>query len=60
MNIQSNKDRGLITEEMLEELPQAVQRYLRYSGVVGTPWIETVRLKQVGTFRTGPTGRGCR
>jgi hypothetical protein len=53
MNIQSNKDRGLITEEMLEELPQAVQRYLRYSCVVGTPWIDTVQLKQVGTFRTG-------
>ena len=38
---------------MLEKLPDAVQRYLAYTGVVGYPWIDTVRLKQEGKFRQG-------
>jgi hypothetical protein len=38
---------------MLENLPEAVQRYLAYTGVVGKPWIDSVRLKQVGKFRQG-------
>jgi len=36
---------------MLENLPAPVQRYMNYTGVVGTPWIDSVRLKQKGTFR---------
>ena len=43
----------LITPDMLTVLPDPVQRYLTYAGVVGTPWIDTVRLQQRGTFRTG-------
>ena len=43
----------LITPEMLTNLPDPVQRYMAHTGVVGTPWIESVRLKQAGTFRTG-------
>jgi hypothetical protein len=46
-------DQRLVTSEMLENLPDPVQRYMDYTGVVGTPWIDTVRLKQVGTFRPG-------
>jgi hypothetical protein len=50
----SNKnDRGLVTAGVLEDLPGPVRRYLSYTGVVGMPWIDTVRLKQVGTFRLG-------
>lgn len=47
-------DHRIITPEMLEHLPEPVQRYLTCTGVVGYPWIENVRLKQVGKFRQGP------
>lgn len=40
-----------ITEADLAPLPAPVQRYLRYSRVIGTPWIDTVRLKYSGSFR---------
>ena len=43
----------LITAEMLAKLPDPVHRYLDYTGIVGHPWIDTVRLKQVGKFRLG-------
>ncbi len=49
---QTNKDR-LVTADMLQNLPEPVQRYLSYSGVIGKPWINTVRLKYVGRFRQG-------
>lgn len=35
----------------LINLPEPVQRYLRYSGVIGKEKIQTVRLKQKGFFR---------
>lgn len=41
----------LITIEMLQDLPEPVQRYMDFSGVVGKPWIETVLLNQSGRFR---------
>jgi hypothetical protein len=41
-----------ITAEMIKDLPEVVKRYLTYTGIIGTPWIETVRLNQVGQFRT--------
>jgi hypothetical protein len=47
-----NKPR-LVAAELLENLPEPVQRYLSYTGVIGYPWIESVRLKQAGTFRLG-------
>ena len=50
----SENDQRLITSDMLEKLPNPVQRYMAYTGVVGNPWIDTVRLKQVGRFRQGP------
>jgi uncharacterized protein DUF6544 len=40
-----------ITEAHLLGLPEVVQRYLRYSQVVGKETIRTVRLKQIGKFR---------
>ena len=43
----------LITAEMLANLPEPVQRYLTYSGVVGKPWVDTAYLKQTGRFRLG-------
>jgi len=44
-------DNLLVTEAMLQHLPAPVQRYLRYTGVVGKPWVRTARVKQVGKFR---------
>ncbi len=50
----TNQNSGqIITPEMIENLPDPVRRYMIYTGVLGTPWIHSVRLKQVGTFRTG-------
>ena len=45
---------GFVTEDMLAGLPEPVQRYMAYSGVVGKAWIKDVRLQQRGRFRTGP------
>jgi hypothetical protein len=33
------------------KLPLPVQRYLRFTGISGKPWIQTIRLKQRGRFR---------
>jgi len=41
----------IVTEEMLQKLPDPVKRYLVYTGVVGKPVVQTVRLKQVGKIR---------
>ena len=44
---------GVVTEEMLADLPEPVRRYLRYTGVVGKPFPATIRLRQTGTMRLG-------
>lgn len=54
MNETGSRTQQLITAAMLNELPEPVQRYMEFTGVVGNPWIERVRLKQVGKFRLGP------
>ena len=36
---------------MLHDLPASVQRYMAYTGVLGKPWIDTVRIKYAGRFR---------
>lgn len=43
----------VVTPDLLDNLPEPAQRYLRYTGVVGRPWIDTVRLKYTGIFRLG-------
>ncbi len=43
-----------VTADMLEGLPEPVQRYMTYTGVVGKAWIHTARLKYAGRFRRGP------
>jgi hypothetical protein len=45
---------GVVTEEMLADLPEPVRRYLRYTGVVGKPVPATIRLRQKGRMRPGP------
>jgi len=41
----------IVTEDMLQKLPDPVKRYLVYTGVVGKPIVQTVRLKQAGKIR---------
>jgi hypothetical protein len=53
MERQSDGAQRVVTPDMLAELPEPVRRYLNLTGVVGYPWIDTVRLRQVGTFRLG-------
>jgi hypothetical protein len=43
--------RVLVTEEMVARLPEPVQRYMRFAGVIGTAIPETVRLTQTGRIR---------
>ncbi len=43
-----------ITEEDLNGLPELIQRYLRYTQIIGKEKVRTVRLKQKGFFRTKP------
>jgi hypothetical protein len=47
----SSDEPAIVTEADLAGLPEIVQRYLRYSGVVGQPRIQAVRLKQRGDMR---------
>ncbi|GGL16594.1 DUF6544 family protein [Streptomyces flaveus] len=48
------REETLITETMLQALPEPVQRYLRHTGIVGKPIVRTVHLRQKGRMRTGP------
>ena len=45
---------GVVTEQMLADLPDPVRRYLRYTGVVGKPSPGTIRLRQKGRMRLAP------
>lgn len=47
------KNEKIITTEMLDHLPETVQRYMRWTGVIGRPWIRTARVRQEGRFRLG-------
>ncbi|WP_202319023.1 DUF6544 family protein [Archaeoglobus neptunius] len=42
----------VVTERDIEGLPEPVQRYLKYTQIIGKEKIKTVRLKQGGYFRT--------
>jgi hypothetical protein len=41
----------LVTEGMLRSLPEPVRRYLTYTGIIGRPFVGTVRLTQAGRMR---------
>jgi len=43
----------IVTAEMLQHLPEPIQRYMAFSGVLGKPWIRTARVQQSGMFRRG-------
>lgn len=44
----------IVSADMLEGLPAPVQRFMTYTGVVGKPMANTVRLKMTGRIRSGP------
>jgi hypothetical protein len=45
---------ALVSEQDLARLPSAVQRYLRYVGVVGHPRVQGLRVHFTGRIRSGP------
>jgi hypothetical protein len=47
------QDEAPVSEEELKRLPEAVARYMRFSGVVGKKKISFMRLRHAGTFRPG-------
>ena len=44
---------NIIIEDDIIDLPGPVQKYLRYTGVIGKQKITSIRLKQKGSFRQG-------
>jgi hypothetical protein len=52
----SDPSPGVLTEADIQGLPEPVQRWLRYSDVVGKPRPAIVRLKQEGRFRQREDG----
>lgn len=55
-NVLSNsiKKPDVVIEENLADLPATVQRYLRFTGIVGSERVYTVRLEQKGNLRQTP------
>ena len=51
MSTPNSNQQRIVTADMLKHLPEPAQRYLNYTGVVGKPWINTVRIKYTGIFR---------
>ena len=49
----SGGETKVVSEAMLDGLPEPVQRYLRYTGVVGKPFVRTVHLRQKGKMLLG-------
>lgn len=43
----------IVSEKMLQDLPDPVRRYFRHSGVVGKPIVRSVFLRQKGRMRLG-------
>lgn len=50
---------GVVTEEMLSDLPEPVSRYLTCTRPIGKPFARMVHLRQKGKMRPGPGGHGC-
>lgn len=51
---------SIVTVDDLRGLPAPVQRYLRYTGIVGKRWINTAQAKYAGLFRLGRDQRWMR
>ena len=44
-------ERNVVTQELIENLPAPVKRYLTYTGIIGKPLPDNIRLKQIGRIR---------
>lgn len=51
------EDLSVISENDIVHLPLTVQNWMLNSGVIGTPKVHTVHLKQIGTMRTKPDAK---
>lgn len=49
-------EKRIVTQEMINELPPVVQRWLKRSNISGREFIQTVHLKQKGEMRIKPEG----
>ena len=49
-------DKRVVTEEMIDDMPAVVQKWLMHSNIAGKEVIQTVHLKQKGEMRTKPEG----
>jgi hypothetical protein len=54
---QSKAERKVITEDDIRHLPEPVQRYLRYTGIIGRQRVAFVRIRQTGAMRPKPDGK---
>ena len=54
---QSKVEDKVVTEDDIRDLPEPVQRYLRYTGIIGRQRAAFVRLKQTGAMRPKPDGK---
>jgi hypothetical protein len=50
------REEAVVTEEMLRDLPEPVQRYLHYTGIVGRSLVNTIYLKQKGAMHPSAQG----
>jgi hypothetical protein len=54
---QPKVERKVVSEDEIRHLPEPVQRYLRYTGIIGRQRVAFVRLKQTGAMRPKPDGK---
>lgn len=54
---QSKAERKVITEDDIRHLPEPVQRYLRYTGIIDRQRVAFVRIRQTGAMRPKPDGK---
>ncbi|TBN04309.1 hypothetical protein EYD45_06735 [Hyunsoonleella flava] len=54
--IEKNYD-DVISNKDVEHLPEIVQKWMKNSGVIGSPKINSVRLQQIGHLKNKPTGK---
>lgn len=54
---QSKVEAKVVTDDDIRHLPEPVQRYLRYTGIIGRQRVAFVRLKQVGAMRPKASGK---
>lgn len=54
LNQFKKSENSILTEEDIKDLPQPVQKYLRYTGVIGKEKVKNFRIVGEGEFKTAP------